>query len=137
MSTGPQIVADCVSALAHQNGILITRSGVSQNVWELRGMAQCLLYIKGRGESPYHWGVTANVVTRLRERNQRWFIVLLFESKENGYLLSSTDVLFYIEQHVWPLAHDGDYKPAAPGRYLARNLPFCTFEEFINALLLA
>jgi hypothetical protein len=132
MSRGGQIVTEFVSDLENLSKLSITRSGISQNVWELAGTIQCLLYVKGRGAAPYSWGVTANVVERLNRQNQKWFIVLLYESKDNGYLLSPDDVLHYITQ-VWPLGSDGDYKPAS-GSYLARNAPFTSFNECISQL---
>ena len=132
MSTGAQIVADFVSAFGKVAGLSVTRSGISQNVWELDGSVQCLLYVKGRGEAPYRWGVTANVVERLKKQKRKWFTVLLYESKDTGYLLSSTDVLYYIK-NVWPLGDDGDYKPAS-GTYLSRNAPFTSFNGCVRAL---
>lgn len=132
MSTGAQIVADFAAALSRASGLTVTRGGASRNVWQVEGDAQCLLYIKGRGEAPYNWGVTAKVVERLQGKKQQWFTVLLFESKDSGYLLSSADVLYYIK-HVWPLAADGDYKPAT-GTYLSHNVPFHSFEEFLRVL---
>lgn len=132
MSTGAQIVAEFVSALVKVPGLSVARSGVSQNVWELDGSAQCLLYVKGRGEAPYRWGVTANVVERLKREKRKWFTVLLYESKDTGYLLSSADVLYYIK-NVWPLGGDGDYKPAS-GTYLSRNAPFTSLMECVRGL---
>lgn len=132
MSIRAQIVADFISALGRTPGLSISRSRVSQNVWQVDGSTQCLLYIKGRGEVPYRWGVTSNVVERLKREQQKWFTVLLYESESTGYLLSSADVLYYIK-NVWPLAGDGDYKPAS-GTYLSRNMPFHSYNEFLRAL---
>jgi hypothetical protein len=132
MTTGSQIVTDFISAFGRVPALSVVRSGVSQNVFEVTGSPECLLYVKGRGEAPYRWGVTANVVERLKRQKQRWFTVLLYETKETGYLLSSADVLHYIK-NVWPLAGDGDYKPAS-GTYLACNAPFTSFNEFVRTL---
>jgi hypothetical protein len=71
----------------------------------------CLLYVKGSGTYPPRWGVTSNVVDRLRQRNKPGVVILLFESPNYGYVLSSADVEHYIRNDVWPLAKDGDYKP--------------------------
>ena len=134
MSTGAQIVADFVARLGNVPGLSVTRSGVSQNIWDVDGFARCLLYVKGRGQAPYRWGVTANVVGRLKCQKRKWFTVLLYESKDTGYVLSSEDVLHYMK-NVWPLASDGDYKPAS-GTYLSRNQPFTSYNEFVRALRL-
>lgn len=132
MNRGAQIVTDFVSALRKAQGLTVNRSAVSQNVFEVGGPVQCLLYVKGRAEAPYRWGVTANVVEQLKQQKLRWFTVLLYESKDTGYLLSSADVLYYIK-NVWPLAGDGDYKPAT-GTYLSRNAPFASISEFTGLL---
>jgi hypothetical protein len=58
--------------------------------------------------------------------------VLLYESKDTGYLLSSADVLYYM-RNVWPLGSDGDYKPAS-GKYLSRNAPFVSLTECVSGL---
>ena len=128
MATGAQIVTDFVSALRSLPGVGIARSSLSRNVFELSGPRSCLLYVKGRAELPHRWGVTANVVLRLKAQRQDWYVALLYESKETGYLLSSSDVAHYVES-IWPRGADGDYKPA-PGTYLGRNSPFKSFNNF-------
>ena len=133
MATGLQIVADFVSTLGKTRGVTVTRSDISQNVFEVDGRSSCLLYVKGRGEAPYNWGATANIVERLKQQKQRWFMVLLYESRNTGYFLPSADVTHYIMENVWPLALDGDYKPAV-GTYLACNKPFASFDEFLSLL---
>src|SRR2546425_764211 len=115
MPTGFQIVRGFVSELT-KRGLTATSTGVSQNVWRATGTIgsrrlDSLLYVKGRAESPYRWGVTANVVARLRGQSVPWNTVLLYESKDMGYFLSSAYVLRCIKG-VWPLGADGDYKPA-------------------------
>ena len=115
-----------------RGGCSVARSPISQNVFNVTGRIEALLYVKGRAEQPYRWGVTANVVERLRRQAQRWFVVLLFESVNTGYLLSSEDVLGYV-RGTWPLGTDGDYKPAS-GTYLVNNMPFASFDEFIRQL---
>lgn len=133
MTTGSQIVTDFVSALGKTHRATVTRSDVSRNIFEVVGRFSCLLYVKGRGEAPYKWGVTANVVERLKRQKQRWFVVLLYESRNTGYFLPSADITHYMMEKIWPLALDGDYKPAI-GTYLARNKPFTSFNEFLSLL---
>jgi hypothetical protein len=65
------------------------------------------------------WGVTKNVIDRLKNQNLPWYVILLFLSHESGYLLSMGDVNYYIK-NVWPLGADGDYK-LSEGNYLSRN----------------
>lgn len=130
MVTGAQVVTDFVAALRGVPNLTVTRCALSRNVIELSGPARGLLYIKGRAEPPYRWGVTANVVSRLKAQREIWQVVLLYEFKDTGYLLSASDVQHYMHG-VWPLGADGDYKPA-PGSYLSRNSPFRSFATFIR-----
>ena len=136
MSKGPEIVAAFVSEI-RKHGLTVTQSRVSQNCFEIDGHSgahrvHCVLYVKGRAAPPYRWGVTANVLERLELQPLPWFTVLLYESSNTGYFLTRADVLHYTNG-VWPLAADGDYKPA-PGTYLARNAPFKSFSTFVALL---
>ena len=136
MTPGARIVREFVSAL-RKRGLTVRTSGVSQNVWRVTGALDsrkldCLLYAKGRGETPYRWGVTANVVTRLKGQAVPWSTVLLYESKDTGYFLTSADTLYCVRT-VWPLGADGDYKPAA-GSYLSKATPFTSFHGFLSLL---
>jgi hypothetical protein len=70
---------------------------MSRNVFACKGKVNCLLYIKGRAEQPYRSGVTANVTDRLKVQPKNWYVILLFECCEKGYLLSSRDVEHYIQ----------------------------------------
>lgn len=102
------------------------------NLVELSGSINCLVYIKVRSEEPYRWGVTMNRIEELRQSGKDWIIVLLYETPETGYLLTSNDVNRYLS--IWPLGRDGDYK-VGPGSYLQFNKPFNSFSEFIDSLL--
>ena len=129
------IVNDFVEAVSKRGGFVITRKRISpktRNVFELTGKMNCLLYLHSIDHQPYRWGVTANVLERLRKQNKPWAVVLFYESHSTGYLLSSADVEYYTK-NVWPLARDGDYKPA-PGSYLAKNIPFQLLDEFFAQL---
>lgn len=132
ISKGTQLVRGFVQALQSAKDIKIKQSTISRNIFEYIGKRNCLLYVKGRAEHPYRWGVTANVIDRLKAQPKSWMVILLFESHDQGYLLSSNDVEHYI-QKVWPLAADGDYKPAT-GSYLSRNTALYSMQEFIQTI---
>ena len=130
------IVKNFISALTEREGYFISRIRVTpknRSVYEITGKLNCILSLHYISHPPYRWGVTANVVDKLREQSKPWAVVLFFDSHEKGYLLTSTDVIYYTEK-VWPLANDGDYKPAAPGSYLAKNKPFYSLDEFLKQL---
>ena len=110
----------------------VTRTSISRQVFEMTGSKNCLLYVKSRSAHPFKWGVTANVIDRLKNQDLPWFVILLFLSYETGYLLSSNDVKYYIKG-VWPLAADGDYKPAE-GTYLSKSNPFNSVKRCIDQL---
>jgi hypothetical protein len=105
---------------------------ISRNIIEILGKIDCLVYFKVRSAEPFRWGVTANRIEELNRSNIKWFIVLLYESPETGYLLSSEDVSRY--RSIWACGRDGDYK-VGPGSYLQFNRPFNSFSEFVDSLI--
>jgi len=129
---GDQIVADLIQAVSAQAELNMSSSPISRNVFEMTGLMSCLLYVKARSQSPWRWGVTANVLNRLKAQTKPWSVVLLMGSHDVGYLLSSGAVNYYT-RNVWPLGADGDFKPAT-GSYLEQNSRFSTMEEFCNQL---
>lgn len=129
MSHGNTIVREFVERLCKTPGLSVKYSSISRNVVDVSGRLDCLAYVKGRGEAPYRWGVTANVISRLRRQPRRWFVVLLYELADTGYFLTPKQVSHNIV-YVWPLGKDGDYKPSS-GTYLATSTQFFSFKEFL------
>ncbi len=108
----------------------------TSNIIELDGYFNCLLYFKIRSEEPYRWGVTHSRIKEMQASGKEWFIVLLFETFEKGYLLSAQDVERYITEGLWPMGRGknrNEYK-ISPGKTLQYNHPFHRFENFINSL---
>jgi len=131
------IITDFINEISKRPGFKLTQRRLTpknRSVYELSGKINCLLSLHFISARPYRWGVTANVVDKLKKQDKSWGVVLFFESHSTGYLLSSADVLHYINNSIWPLAGDGDYKPAAPGSYLAKNAPFYSIDEFVSNL---
>ena len=104
----------------------------NNNILELSGKRNYLIYFKVRSQKPIRWGVTANRIKELNGSGKKWWLVLLFESPHTGYLLNSEDVDQY--KRIWPLVKDGDYK-VQPGSYLRFLEPFYTFSEFMKNLI--
>lgn len=108
------------------------------NIIELDGYLNCLLYFKIRSGKPYRWGATKSRIEELQVSGKKWFIVLLFETPKNGYLLTSKGVERYINERLWPMGRDkknkNEYKISA-GKTLQYNYPFHTSEDFINSLI--
>jgi len=131
------IITDFINTISEHQGFHIERLRLTpknRSVYELSGNMNCLLSLHYISHRPYRWGVTANVIEELQKQTKPWVVVLFFNSYQTGYLLSSSDVLDYISKKIWPLAKDGDYKPAAPGSYLANNTPFNSFDDFLARL---
>ena len=108
----------------------------TRNIVELSGQIGCLIYIHIRSEEPYRWGVTKTRVKEFENLCKKWFVVLLYETSENGYLLSDSDVRRYISENLWPLGRgrNGNEYKVQPGKSLKYHKPFKTFQEFMNSL---
>lgn len=132
-SRGVNLVRGFVSAVQGVTGVGVVNTSISRNVFDYSGQTvSALLYVKGRAEEPLRWGVTANVIQRLQAQAKPWFVILLFESHSQGYLLSQADVEYCIGS-VWALGRDGDYKPSS-GSYLSRKRPFYSIQGFVDAI---
>ncbi len=123
---GGQLVKDFVHLLNNRPEFNVTNASISRNVFKVSGNIEFLLYVKGRSGDPHKWGVTKNVVERLESQTLPWFVILLFDSSETGFILTYGDVRNYI-RNIWPLGADGDYKPAT-GTYLSNNSPFYSID---------
>jgi hypothetical protein len=109
----------------------------TNNIVELSGHINCLLYFKIRSADPYRWGVTKSRIEEIENLNKKWFVVLLYETPENGYLLTANDVRRYINENLWPLGrgrNSNEYKVQL-GKTLKYNKPFKTFEDFVRLLI--
>jgi hypothetical protein len=129
---GSQIVANFRRELESKFQLPVKLTSISRQVFEIGLDRKCLLYVKARSALPIRWGVTANVIARLKEQKMPWWVVLLYFTHESGYLLKSDDVDYYIK-NIWPLGSDGDYKPSE-GNYLKRNDPFNSIGSMIKEL---
>lgn len=129
---GSELVLKFIKSFSTMPGIETKQAAISKQVFRVSGRLDCFLYVKGRGESPYRWGITKNVLKRLTDQDFPWFIVLLFDSHKSGYLLSSADVEYYTKNE-WPKAADGDYK-VRTGTCLSENEPFKSINEFFSEL---
>lgn len=131
-SKGSQIVSNFRRDIEKRFKVVVKSTAISRQVYEIENTKKCLLYVKARSAHPIRWGVTANVIQRLKGQKLPWAVILLYLSHESGYLLSSDDVYFYINK-VWPLGADGDYKPSE-GNYLSRNVPIGSLPLLMEAI---
>ena len=105
---------------------------VSNNIIELSGTINCLIYFKVRSEHPYKWGVTSNRIDELEQSGKKWFLVLLHESPNKGYLMTAKEVGRYLS--IWLIGSDGDCKVSTRS-YLQFNSPFHSFSKFLGSLV--
>jgi len=131
-SRGTALVKSFIGSLNARIDTKVIQTPISRHVFEYTGQGNLLLYVKGRAEQPLRWGVTANVIKRIQSQGKTWLVILLFESYDSGYFLTQNEVESYI-RNVWPLAKDGDYKPAV-GSYLSGKQPFHSIQEFVDAV---
>jgi hypothetical protein len=129
---GFQIVSNFKREIENYFNLTLRVTSISRQVFAIDKENKCLLYVKARSAYPIRWGVTANVIDRLKNQKLSYAVVLLFLSHQSGYILSSDDVEYYIK-NVWPLGSDGDYKPAE-GNYLSRNNPFDSLVSLLEEI---
>ena len=94
---GTKIISDFFQSTNHKAGFSARRTSISRQVFKIVRSKSCLIYVKSRSAEPFKWGVTANVINRLFNQDLPWFVILLFISHETGYLLTSNDVEYYIQ----------------------------------------
>jgi len=116
----------------------ILRQDISRQAFELQGKLNCILYLKTRTTEKANWGITDKVLSKLKNQNKPWFIVLLSLKPYTGYLLSESDVDYFILNY-WQLNQDGDYKTKTT---FSREKWFYSFdklqlmiENFINSTI--
>jgi len=92
-----------------------------------------LLYVKVRNERPGFWGLTANQIAKLIDSGIIWYVILLLESLDTGYILSSVEVERHINNADWILSRDGDYK-LNEGLEVDSKYGFYSFEDLMNRI---
>lgn len=108
---GNQIVEEFAQKLSLFNDVNLRKSNLSKmgKVYELSGKIGCLLYIKAIAHPPHHWGITKHTVEKIETISIPWFIILLYDSANTGYVISSSEYYRKTRDHIWPDAQ-GDYK---------------------------
>jgi hypothetical protein len=129
---GSEIVLNFRSDIEKRFKLIVKTTAISRQVYEIESTKKCLLYVKARSAYPIRWGVTANLIRRLKDQKLPWAVLLFYLSHESGYVLTSDDVDFYIKK-VWPLGADGDYK-TSEGTYLSRNEPLVSLPLMMEAI---
>lgn len=103
------------------------KQSLSRQVFELTGSYNCLLYLKTRKHKRANWGITENVINRLKNQSKPWLVILLSSDQNNGYVLNENDIDYYISK-FWDLNDDGDYKTSTT---LNKEKWFNSLNEFV------
>lgn len=111
MTKGDQIAEELVEELSAVSDLTITPSYVStkHKVIELSGRINGLIYLKSIAKYPHHWGITKNTVDKIESQGKPWCVILLHDSKETGYFISSSEYYNRTAKKLWPF-QQGDYK---------------------------
>jgi hypothetical protein len=78
--------------------------------WNTHQKKAIVLYVKESNSSPGFWGLTRNQLHQLDKPHVRWFAVLLLKSNNNGYVLTSNEVINRVKDGTFELSKDGDHK---------------------------
>ena len=108
----------------------LARPDISRQAFELQGIFNCILYLKTRTTEKANWGITDKVILKLKNQNNPWFIILLSLKPNTGYLLSESDVDYYIK-NLWHLNQDGDYKTATS---FSNDKWFNTYDQLLSKI---
>jgi len=118
----------CLQATEVVYSSISTRNKVLQ----LKGMLNGFIYVKTRTDHPYRWGITKNTVNNIKAKGKPWCVILLYESPNKGYVISSKDYDERAQSNLWPYAQ-GDYK-ISDGKSLVGIPTFTTVEKLFSIL---
>ena len=130
---GSELVRNLVKLLSDLPGLNVVSSGLSRmgRVYQLDGYVNGLIYIKAIAHPPHHWGITENTVHKIKHQRKPWCVILLYDSSNTGYVISSVE---YDKRSdgLWPDAQ-GDYKISS-GKSLVGIPKFRRIDELLTIL---
>ena len=131
---GDQLIKELVNKLSALSGISIKPSTISKmgKVYLLGGRLNGHVYLKAIARYPHRWGITKNTIDKIEAANRPWCILLLHDSEDTGYVISSPEYRERVAMKLWPF-HQGDYK-ITEGKSL-RGIPHFSFIDQLLVLL--
>ncbi len=131
---GNQLVKELIKDLSKIKGLTITNPGISQKkkVFQLSGKLNGFIYVKAIAGCRHNWGITINTVDKIETRKRPWCIILIYESKQTGYVISHDEYREKVGKGLWPIAQ-GDYK-ICERKSLAGEPGFSTVKELFGLL---
>ena len=108
---GDELVKELVKKLSVIPGLSVHSSDISKKgkVYLLDKKFKGYIYIKAIADDPHRWGITKNIVNNLENKQIPWCIILLHDSEDTGYVISSQEYRERVAERLWPFAQ-GDYK---------------------------
>lgn len=104
-----------------------------KRVFQLKGKLNGFIYAKTITHPPYRWGITKNTVDKIKNKGKPWCVILLYESPNKGFVISSKDYNEKTQSKKWPYKQ-GDYK-ISYGKSLIGIPEFKTAENLFSILL--
>jgi hypothetical protein len=101
---GKHLVLDFIKRLSKVSQFSIDKASIpgAKNIYKVLQNEASLLYLRSIAKKPYQWGVTNNIIERLDRQPLHWAVILLFNTPETGYLLSSHCVFVNVKKEAWP-----------------------------------
>lgn len=131
---GNQLVRGLVKELLKSEDLTVTKSSLSRmgKVFQLVGKVSGCIYVKAIASSRHYWGITKNTVDKIEAQRNPWCVILLYESKNTGYVISSAEYHKRIKEGLWPYAQ-GDYK-ISEKKSLVGIPRFSTVDELVDII---
>jgi hypothetical protein len=80
-----------------------------KKVFMLNEEIKGIIYVKAIAHAPHHWGITKTTVNNIIRQNTAWCVILLYDSEQTGYVISSKEYYNRTNKELWPWAQ-GDFK---------------------------
>ena len=108
---GNQLVRELKKELSKSQDFSVTQSIISKRgkVFQLHGKVNAFIYVHAIASRRHYWGITKNTVDKIQTQRNPWCVILLYESKNTGYVISSAEYHKRIKEGLWPYKQ-GDYK---------------------------
>ena len=103
-----------------------------KRVFQLKRKLNGFIYVKTITTSNHYWGITKNTVDNIKTKGKPWCVILLYESPNKGYVISSKDYDERTQSNLWPYTQ-GDYKISS-GKSLVGIPKFTTVEKLSSIL---
>jgi hypothetical protein len=113
--------------------VMYSNISTRKRVFELKGKISGFIYVKIRTKPPYHWGITKKTVDNIKTKGKPWCVILLYESTNKGFVISSNNFNEKTQSNRWPYAQ-GDYK-ISYGKSLIGIPEFKTAKKLFSILL--